>query len=122
MEVYKLNRHRTLPDNKIELMIGYLGKIDWKKYRGLIKKLGLRMFDTDALLRYDNYTSKEILYIHEACRNNDGASAETFCILLYKLHQKYPKESMSLYKTNPKYKETIDKLLIYFESNLKEEP
>ena len=39
MEVYKLNTKRTLSDNEIELMLNYLGKINWKKYKETIDML-----------------------------------------------------------------------------------
>ncbi|KYH34985.1 nicotine adenine dinucleotide glycohydrolase (NADase) [Clostridium tepidiprofundi DSM 19306] len=115
MEVYKLNMQKTLSDNEIKLMINYLGKINWEKYNKIEKEYGVAGFDTaPLLLRYNNYTSKELLYIYKAFKHSDGASAEDFGVLLYKLHKKYPKESMSLYTTNSQYKETIDMLVKYY--------
>lgn len=115
MEVYKLNKKKSLSDDEIKLMINYLGKINWVKYHELEReKKDLGEFDIDALLRYDNYTSKELLYIYEACLHSDGAGAEALCEFLYELHKKYSKESMRLYTTNPQYKELIDMIENYY--------
>ncbi|SHH54509.1 hypothetical protein [Tepidibacter thalassicus] len=118
MEVYKLNKKNTLSDNEVELLINYLGKIDWAKYHEIEKQQDdIGEFDITALLKYDKYTSKEILYIYEACIHNDGVTSDAFFSLLYDLSEKYPHESAKLYKQHQGYKELLDIIIENYKYN-----
>lgn len=112
-KVYMLNKKYTLSDKDIELMINYLGKIDWEKFDKIQREHELSEFDVEALLKYDKYNSKELLDIYNAYIHSDGVGAENFGVLLYNLHQKYPKISNDLCKTNTQYKKVIDSLIEY---------
>ncbi|WP_129595736.1 hypothetical protein [Anaerophilus nitritogenes] len=130
MEVYELNKKNTLSDDEVELMINYLGEIDWKKYHELKERefdkqiiefgqiIDTGEFSEEAILRYDKYTSKEILYIYEAYTHSDGASAELFGSLLYELNKRYPDESSKLYNQHQGYKKIIDIIIENYEYNI----